>query len=121
MKRERRSHRKGLFDLQTEETMEVENLQCLQFLDLNRMRRQDAAPGAAARDTQAPFLLKCCRVDYNKETNRLEIRKGEYVGKVVMRDMDAPCSEEDTQYDENLVERTDQSHLPSKCNRYVRT
>ena len=65
--------------------MEVENLpQCLQFLDLNRMRRQDAVPDAAARDTQALFLFKCYRVDYNKETNRLEIRKGEYVGKELM-------------------------------------
>ena len=80
-------------------------------------------PDAAARNSQAPFLFKCCRVDYNKETNRLEICKREYVGKVVTqhRDVDAPCSEEDAEYDGILVEATDQTDLPGKCSRYVKT
>ena len=79
-------------------------------------------PDAAARNTEAPFLFKCCRVDYNKETNRLEIFKGEYVGKVVThhRAVDAPFSEEDAECDDTLVETTDQTDLPGKCNRYVR-
>ena len=35
---------------------------------------------AAARNPRVPFLLKCCRVEYNKETNRLEITcKGERI------------------------------------------
>ena len=49
--------------------------------------------------------------------NRLEISKGEYVGKVVttQREMDTPSSEEDTEYDDILVEATDQTDLPGKC------
>ena len=68
-------------------------------------------PDAAARNTQAPNLFKCCHVDYNKETNRLEIRKGEYVGKVVThhRIIGAPGNEEDAEYDDILVGATDQT------------
>ena len=40
-------------------------------------------PEVASRTVRAPFLFKCCHVGYNKEANRLEIRKGEYVGKTV--------------------------------------
>ena len=46
-------------------------------------------PEVAARTVRAPFLFKCCRVGYNKEDNRLEIRKGEYVGKTVTAVLDA--------------------------------
>lgn len=95
----------------------------LQFLNLNGAsaikvhgKRIYIPPDAAARNTQAPFLFKCCRVEYNKETNRLEICKGEYVGKVVShRSMDAPCGEEDTEDDDTLVEATDQTDLPGEC------
>ena len=110
--------------------MEVGNLpQYLQFLNLNKTsamrihaKHMYIPPDAAARNTEAPFLFKCCRVGYNKETNRLEICKGEYVGKVVThyREVDAPFSEEDVEYDDTLVETTDQTDLPGKCNRYVR-
>ena len=44
-------------------------------------------PEVASRTVRAPFLFKCCRVGYNKETNRLEIRKGEYVGKTVSAEL----------------------------------
>jgi len=107
---------------QTEEAMEVGNLpQYLQFLNLNKTaamrihaKHTYIPPDAAARNTEAPFLFKCCRVDYNKETNRLEICRGEYVGKVVTqhRAVDAPFSEEDAEYDNTLVETTDQTDLP---------
>jgi len=108
-----------LFDLQREMAAEVRNLPpSLQFLNINRnsplrIYATDTyfPPDAAARKSQAPFLFKCCRVDYNKETNRLEISKGEYVGKVVRRDT---CSEEDPEYDNILVETTDQTDLPGK-------
>ena len=39
-------------------------------------------PGVSIRNGWGPILLKCCRVDYNKENNRLEIKKGEFVGKI---------------------------------------
>ena len=110
---------------------EVGNLPpSLQFLNLNRNSplRIHASetyfpPDAATRNSQAPFLFKCCRVDYNKETNRLEIRKGDYVGKVVTqaRDVDTTGSEEDAEDDDILVETTDQTDLAGKCNRYVIT
>ena len=103
----------------------------LQFLNLNRnsplkihVRDTYFPPDAAARNSQAPFLFKCCKVDYDKETNRLEVRKGEYVGKVlaVKRDIDAPSSEEDDEDGEHgdpIVETTDQIDSPGECNRYV--
>ena len=47
-------------------------------------------PEVASRTVRAPFLFKCCRIGYNKETNRLEIRRGEYVGKTVAAELDPP-------------------------------
>ncbi|KAL9985268.1 hypothetical protein ACROYT_G007648 [Oculina patagonica] len=44
-------------------------------------------PEVASRSSQAPFLFKCCRVRYNKEINRLEVCKGEYVGKKVTAEL----------------------------------
>lgn len=35
------------------------------------------------RDSKAPILFRCCYVNYIKEENRLEISKGEFVGKSV--------------------------------------
>ncbi|PFX29859.1 uncharacterized protein LOC111324274 [Stylophora pistillata] len=40
----------------------------------------------ASRTANAPLLYKCCNVDYIKGENRLEIRKGEFVGEVVTCD-----------------------------------
>ena len=68
-------------------------------------------PEAAMRSSQAPFLFKCCRVDYNKETNRLELPRGEYVGKTVVRNTDLTDSDEEDEYDDILVEATDQTDL----------
>lgn len=34
-----------------------------------------------SRSLPAPILFKSCRVDFNKETNRLEIHKGEFISK----------------------------------------
>lgn len=50
-------------------------------------------PEVASRTVRAPFLFKCCRVRYNKEANRLEIRKGEYVGKTVTAQLDYPTTD----------------------------
>ena len=115
-----------LLDLQTKGAMEVGNLpEHLQFLNRNRTsamrvhaKHTCIPPDAVARHTAEPFLFKCCHVEYNEATDRLEISKGEYVGKVVttLRDMDTPCSNsEDTKYDDILVEATDQTDLPGKC------
>lgn len=57
-------------------------------------------PEVASRTVRAPFLFKCCRVGYNKEANRLEIRKGEYVGKTVTAQLDYATT--DAEYGESL-------------------
>ena len=61
-------------------------------------------PDAVARNTRAPFLFKYFHVEYNEATNRL----------------DTPSSEEGTEYDDILVEATDQTDLPGKCIQQVR-
>ena len=44
----------------------------------------DIPPNIATRkNSRGPFLFQCCRVVFNKETNRLELPKGEVVGKTV--------------------------------------
>lgn len=60
----------------------------------------------ASRTASAPLLFKCCNVDYIKEESRLEIKKGEYVGKVVTRDTTAenPVKGDDEDYENTLVE-----------------
>jgi len=115
---------KGERKQQAEEALEVGNLpEYLQFLNLNRTsaisfhrKHTYIPPDAAARNSQAPFLFKCCRVEFNKETSRLEVCKGEYVGKVVThRDVDVTGREEDDEndeYDGVLVEATDQTDSP---------
>lgn len=62
-------------------------------------------PTVAARNIQGPLLFKCCRVDYNKKNNRLEIPKGEYIGKVVHcnRNVDSTPKAEDSEYDDIIV------------------
>ena len=99
----------------------------LEFLSLHRNsplrfypRRTYFPPDVAARNSQAPFLFKCCRVDYNKETNRLEIRKGEYVRRRVKGGIYAACSEEDAEDNDIVVKTTDQTaDFLGKCKRYV--
>jgi len=59
-------------------------------------------PEVASRTVRAPFLFKCCRVGYNKEVNRLEIRKGEYVGKTVTAELDHATKMQDAEYGDSL-------------------
>lgn len=76
-------------------------------------------PEVASRNSAAPILFKCCHVDYLKDENRLEIRKGEYVGKTVCRDMfGGDPTEEDPDYDSTYVEiySEDQTDLPDELN-----
>ena len=54
------------------------------------IRMTDIPPTIAPRkNTRGPFLFQCCRVVFDKETNRLELPKGEVVGKTVR------CKEEE--------------------------
>ena len=48
---------------------------------------------ATRKNTRGPFLFQCCRVVFNKETNRLELPKGEVVGKTVRSKGDQAESE----------------------------
>ncbi|XP_078357190.1 uncharacterized protein LOC144642066 [Oculina patagonica] len=116
---------KGKRRRQEEGNFELRNLPpYLQFIMGNRdpiarlhYKSDYTPPEAVVSNSEAPFLFKCCRVDYNKETNRLEIRKGEYVGKTIERAMgDTPneSNEEEDEYDDTLVDATDQTDL-SDC------
>ena len=60
----------------------------------------DIPPTIATRkNTRGPFLFQCCRVVFNKHTNRLELPKEEVVGKTVR------CKEEerDAEYENTAV------------------
>ena len=96
----------------------------LQFLNLNRnsplkihVRDTYFPPDAAARNSQAPLLFKCCPVDYDKKTNRLEIHKGEYVGKVRLHTCRHFENDEDDGDYDTMVESTDQTDQPGECNK----
>ncbi|KAL9985265.1 hypothetical protein ACROYT_G007645 [Oculina patagonica] len=63
-----------------------------------RYKGTSIPPGVAARNIRGPLLFKCCHATYNKETRRLEIPKGEYIGKTVnktQRATDPAPKEED--------------------------
>ena len=63
-------------------------------------RMTDIPPSIATRkNTRGPFLFQCCRVVFNKERNRLELPKGEVVGKTVT------CKEdqEEAEYENTAV------------------
>ena len=59
-------------------------------------------PKMAKRNTRGPFLFKVCRVVYNEQTNRLELPKGEIVGKSVHRAVDEE-DEEDEEYQNTVA------------------
>ena len=64
------------------------------------IRMTDIPPNIALRkNTRGPFLFQCCRVVFNKETNRLELPKEEVVGKTVT------CKEdqEEAEYENTAV------------------
>ena len=53
-------------------------------------------PNIATRaNTRGPILFQCCRVVLNKDKNRLELPKGEFVGKPVNR-----CKEDEEKEEE---------------------
>ena len=64
--------------------------------------KKTTPPGVAARNVQGPVLFKCCKVTYNKKSQRLEIPKGEYIGKTVVK-TNRDGTEDDGAYDDSLV------------------
>lgn len=79
----------------------------LVFSDMSgHIKLKTIPPGVATRNTPGPLLFKCCKVTYNKETQRLEIPKGEYIGKTVVKNRDAesaPKEEDHVEYDVTFV------------------
>ncbi|KAJ7394053.1 hypothetical protein OS493_003726 [Desmophyllum pertusum] len=71
-------------------------------------------PEMATRTSKGPFLFKCNHVEYNDELNRLEIKKGEFVGKTIQVHRDAGHDqEEDAEYNDTLVDLdTDKTDSP---------
>ena len=58
-------------------------------------------PNIATRpNSRGPILFKCCRVVYNKETNRLELSDEEVVGKDFLRCKE---DEEDDEIDNSKI------------------
>lgn len=51
-------------------------------------------PKLAERNNRGPVLFKCCRVVFNKQTNKLELPEGEDVGIAVHRDLEDYEAEE---------------------------
>ena len=50
-----------------------------------KYKQTSTPPGVAKRNSWGPILFKHCRVQYNKETKKLELMKGEFVGKYKTR------------------------------------
>ena len=81
-------------------------------------------PAVAARNIPGPLLFKCCRVECHKKASRLEIAKGEYIGKTVYktRATDPAPKEEDGDsvrgYDDTIVNwNLDETDSIGKSNR----
>ena len=55
------------------------------------------------RNARRPFLLKCHRVIYDQETNRLKLAEGEFVGHEVYGDL-IEEDEEDEEYENTAIE-----------------
>ena len=53
----------------------------LQSKLLGKYKKTSTPQEVTTRDSRGPILFKHCRVQYNKETKKLEIMKGEFVGK----------------------------------------
>ena len=48
---------------------------------VDKFKVKSTPPGVAKRNSWGPILFKHSRVQYNKETKKLELMKGEFVGK----------------------------------------
>ena len=71
-------------------------------------RMTDSPSNIATRNnSRGPFLFKCCRVVYNKETNRLELPEEEVVGKDFLR-----CKEDEEDVEDQ--EEKEESYLIGK-------
>ena len=62
----------------------------------------EVPPNIATRlNTRGPILFKCCRVVYNKETNRLKLLEEEVVGKDFLRFKEDEEDDENEEEEEN--------------------
>lgn len=76
-------------------------------------------PELASRRSRAPFLFKCCRVGYNRESRLLEICKGEYIGKKVTTELGRRTNLHDSEYVDIMVEYdTDEDDISGK-NKFI--
>ena len=85
-----------------------------------RFSSTNIPPGVAARNIPGPLLFKCCHVEYNKETNRMDIPKGEYIRKTdYKRTTDPEPKEDDAEYYDTFVNSNlDETDSAGKSNRY---
>ena len=82
-------------------------------------------PEVAKRNAWGPILFKYCRVQYNKEAKKLEITKGEFVGKCKPTSHrsfveDLKCEHDDNNYVDNTdgqlsVDVVADNILPGLC------
>ena len=79
------------------------------FAKLKGTHRMTDSPSniATRNNSRGPFLFKCCRVVYNKETNRLELPEEEVVGKDFLR-----CKEDEEDVEDQ--EEKEKSYLIGK-------
>ena len=71
-------------------------------------------PKMATRNTRGPFLFKCWRVVYNKEKNRLELPKGEVVGKNIFRGDEDDKDDEEYKNSAVSLEEGEETDLTGK-------
>lgn len=67
------------------------------------LRRRKVPPSMPKRNVRGPFLLKCCRVVYNEETNRLELPAGEFIGDAIQKDANEE-DEKSKEYRETAID-----------------
>lgn len=72
-------------------------------------------PGMAARCWPGPILMKCCRVEYNREKGLLEIPKGEYIGKSGPIPKGGMDEDDDEEWDDVVTnQHSDETDLPGE-------
>lgn len=77
------------------------------------IRNMFIPPGMAARCWPGPILMKCCRVEYNREKGLLEIPKGEYIGKSGPIPKGGMDEDDDEEWDDVVTNlHSDETDLP---------
>ena len=72
-------------------------------------------PAMATRSWPGPILIKCCRVEYNREKGLLEIPKGEYIGKSGPIPRGGMDEDDDEEWDDVVTNLdSDETDLPGE-------